>query len=167
MASAAYEGNFKVWLLPTEPADWNDEDSPTVTQAAIEAGTRMLRLISDGGVSYQFTTNTASQARMDDGKVGHNIGTREITGLEMIFERDFPVADDAMWNYFQYGDKRWMVISPNGDLDDIADGEILHVFEVETGEKQLVSPGRDTIQNFSVSLAVQDWNLDVEYEETA
>lgn len=166
MASKSYEGNYKAWLLDTEPSAWTDsEEDPEVTEAELDAGTRLERLISDGGVTYTYNQATASQAKLDEGKVSHNLGTREVTGLEITHEADFPLSSDDMWGEYAYGDQKWLVVSPDDEPD--TSGDVLHVFQIETGDKQPNAPARDTIQNFNIGCAVQDWNFDVGFEPTA
>lgn len=164
MASKTYDGNFKAYLLAVAPADWDaqDEGNRELTSSELTAGTRLLRLISDGGVSYTPSSNTASQALIDRGKVPHNIGTREYTGGQIIHERHFPTSEDDMWDLYEYGDKRWLVVAPDGEP---SAGDVLHVFEVEVGEVEIFQPGRDTIQNFQVALAIQDWDMKVTFAE--
>lgn len=165
MAGKAYEGNFKAWLLETAPADWTaaEEGARTLLASELDAGTRLLRLVSSGGVSVTMNTNTASQALVDLGKISHNIGTREVSDVTITHERDFPVSGDDMWNLYSYGDKRYLVVSPDGVPD--TDGQVLHVFEIETGEPQLQPVAQDTKQNFVVQCAVQDWDLNVTYDD--
>lgn len=171
MAGLAYEGVFKVWRLDTEPAGWQDDTNPVVTEAELTAGTRLLNLISDGGFAATPNTNTASQAKVDLGKISHNIGTREYSGLTIIHEADFPLEDDPMWNLYAYGDKCWFVVAPGGFA---AGSEVppadaaLHVFEAETDDP--VPPlqmAQDTIQNFQVTGAIQDWNVKATFSATA
>ncbi len=163
MASLAYEGNFKAYLLATAPADWSAaaEGARSLLAAELTAGTRLLRLVSAGAVAYTYNQNTASQALVDEGKISHNLGTREVTGMTVTHEIDFPLSADAMWNLYGYGDKGYLVISPEG-VPAIT-GEILHVFEVEVSEAQTQSSAQDTKQNFVATLAVQDWDLNVSF----
>ncbi|MFW5898858.1 MAG: hypothetical protein ACOCUN_00160 [Jiangellaceae bacterium] len=173
MASKAYEGNYTAWLLETAPTDWEGESEGdrTVTATELDAGTRLERLVSDGAIALTFTTNTASQAKLDAGKVGHNIGTREITGVSVTHERDLPDEDgsDDMWALYAYGDKRYLVIDPSRDPESTdfhpLDTGILHVFEIETGETELQATARDTKQNFMVTFAVQEWDLNVTFDD--
>jgi hypothetical protein len=153
-SSRAYEGNFKAYLLSTAPADWLPATNE-ISASEVNAGTRLLRLISNGGVAVTENVNTASQALVDEGKIRHNLGTREISGLQIVHERSFPVADDTMYNFYSYGDKRWLVVSPDGEP---SNGDVLHVFEIEAGDPEVVTVAQDTIQNFQVTCAVQEWN---------
>jgi hypothetical protein len=158
MASKAYEGQFKAWLLSDAPAGLDFADGGSVvTETELTAGTRLLRLISDGGVGYSYTMNTASQALIDSGKVSHNVGTREVTGAQITHEIDFPLSDDDMFALYAYGDLRYLVVSPDGVPS--ATGEMLDIFQIETGEPQKMAPARDAKQNFMVSCAVQDWDF--------
>src|SRR5690554_4192119 len=113
MASKAFEGNYKAWLLTAEPAGWDTENGGTITSAELGAGTRLLRLVSDGAVTYTYTENTASQALIDKGKVSHNVGTREVTGGMITHEIDHPLEDDTMYALYSYGDARYLVVAPN------------------------------------------------------
>lgn len=166
MASKAYEGAYRVWMLETEPADWKDDTEPVISSTELDAGTRLLNLISNGGFSASPTTNTASQAKVDEGKISHNIGTREYSGLQIIHEADLPLSGDDMWALYEYGKKVWFVVSPDGDP---ADGDLLHVFESEVDDP--VPPmemNQDTIQNFRVTGAIQDWDVtNVHYSDAA
>jgi hypothetical protein len=158
MASKSYEGNFKAWILTAAPAGLNfAAGGSVITAAELTAGTRLLRLPSDGGVTYSYTQNTASQALVDKGKVSHNVGTREITGLSITHEIDFPLSTDAMFALYDYGDTVYLVVSPDGEPT--TTGEMLDIFQIETGEAQKIAPSRDTKQNFMVGCAVQDWDL--------
>lgn len=166
MSSKAYEGNFKAYLLESAPADWAgaEEGARSLTAAELAAGTRLLRLISNGGVAVTENQNTASQALIDAGKISHNIGTREVSSIVITHERDFPVSGDTMWNLYSYGDKRYLVVCPDGEPEDT---HILHVFEVETGEPQIQPTGQDTKQNFTVTCAVQDWDKNVTFDDAS
>lgn len=158
MGSLAYEGNYKAYLLETAPATWgSDEGSRTVTTAELTAGTRLLRLVSNGAVTFTYNQNTASQPLVDLGKISHNLGTREVSGMTATHEIDFPLDTDEMWNLYGFGDKRYLVVSPDGEPT--VDGTVLHVFEVEVSEPQPQGSAQDTIQNFMVTFAVQDWDL--------
>ncbi len=163
MASLAYEGNYKAYLLATAPASWAGgvEGARSLTATELTGGTRLLRLVSAGAVAYTYNQNTASQALVDEGKISHNLGTREITGMSVTHEADFPLDADAMWNLYGYGDKGYLVISPAGVP--ATTGEILHVFETEVSEAQTQPSAQDTIQNFMVTFAVQDWDLNVSF----
>jgi len=162
MAGKAYEGNYKAYLLAAEPATWGDaEGTRTVAATELVAGTRLLRLVSAGAVAFTYNQNTASQALVDLGKISHNLGTREVTGMTVTHEIDFPLDSDAMWNLYGYGDKAWLVVSPNGEP--ATSGEVLHVFETEVSEAQPQGSAQDTKQNFMVTFAVQDWDLNATY----
>lgn len=164
MTSQSYEGNFKAWLLTTQPAGYDPVNGSTVTEVELNAGTRLLRLPSDGGLSYTYTMNTASQALVDEGKVSHNTGTREVTGGQITHEFDFPISADAMYSLYSYGDKRYIVVSPDGVPS--ADGEVLDILEVEMGEPHKIAPSRDTKQNFMVEFAVQNWDFQATFDAT-
>jgi hypothetical protein len=165
MASKSYEGNFKAYLLTAAPAGLNfAAGGSVVTQAELNAGVRLLRLPSDGGVTYSYTQNTASQALIDAGKVSHNVGTREVTGLNITHEINFPLSTDTMFALYDYGNTRYLVISPDGVPD--ATGDVLDIFQIETGEAQKVAPSRDTKQNFMVGCAVQDWDFNATFSLT-
>lgn len=165
MGSKAYEGNYKAWILEAAPASWagGTEGSRTLLKAELDAGTRLLRLISNGGVAVNENQNTASQALVDNGKISHNIGTREVSAITITHELDFPLSSDAMWNLYSYGDKRYLVISPDGEPT--TDGEILHVFEIETGEPMIQPTGQDTKQNAVITCAVQEWDKNVAFDD--
>ena len=158
MAAKTYEGNYKVYLLETEPVGWSAaEGSRTITTAELTAGTRLLRLVSNGAFTYTYNQNTASQPLVDEGKISHSLGTREVTGATLTHEIDFPLSSDAMWNLYSYGDVRFIVVAPDGEPT--ADGTVLHVFEGEMSEAQTQGSAQDTKQNFQVTMAVQDWDL--------
>lgn len=158
MASKSYEGQFKAYLLTAAPAGLDFANGGSVVTATeLTAGTRLLRLVSDGGVTYTYNQNTASQALIDAGKVSHNVGTREITGLSITHEIDFPLSTDLMFALYTYGETVYLVVSPDGEPT--TTGEMLDVFQIETGEAQKMAPSRDTKQNFMVGCAVQDWDL--------
>ena len=165
MASKSYEGNFKAWILTAAPAGLNfAAGGSVITAANLTAGTRLLRLVSDGGVTYTYNQNTASQALVDKGKVSHNVGTREVTGLSITHEIDFPLSADAMFALYDYGETVYLVVSPDGEPTSA--GEMLDVFQIETGEAQKMAPSRDTKQNFVVGCAVQDWDFTAVYALT-
>jgi hypothetical protein len=158
MASKAFEGNYKAWLLSDAPAGLDFADGGSVvTETELNAGTRLLRLISDGGVGYSYTMNTASQALIDTGKVSHNVGTREITGGQITHEFDFPLDADAMYALSVYGDARFLVVSPDGIPDET--GQILYILQTEMGEPQPMASARDSKQNFVVGFATQEWDF--------
>ena len=162
MASKAYEGNYKAYLLSAEPISWGAaEGSRDITTTELDAGVRLLRLVSAGAVAFTYNQATASQALVDLGKISHNLGTREVTGMTVTHEIDFPLADDAMWNLYSYGDKGWLVVAPAGEPSTL--GEILQVFEVEVSEAQPQGAASDTKQNFTVTFAVQDWDLNTTF----
>lgn len=162
MASKAFEGNYKAWLLESEPAGWDPETGGVVTATELSAGTRLLRLPSDAAISYTYNENTASQALVDTGKVGHNVGTREVTGGQITHEIDFPLESDTMYALYSYGDARYLIIAPDatgGTGDDPPDAAQLVGFQIETGEPNTLAAARDTKQNFQVGWAAQDWDF--------
>lgn len=112
MGSVAFEGNYKAWLLETQPAGWDPATGGVVTASELTAGTRLLRLISAGAISYTYNMNTASQAKLDTGKIGHNAGTREVTGGVINHEYDDPIESDTMYQLYAYGDKRFLIVAP-------------------------------------------------------
>jgi hypothetical protein len=154
MAGQAFENNYKAWLLSTAPTDWLP-DTNELASSELTAGTRLLRLISAGGVAATENQNTASQALVDEGKISHNLGTREVSDLTIVHERDFPASGDTMYNLYSNGDKRWLVTSPDGTP---VNGSILSVYEIETGDPQPTVMAQDTKENFMVQCAVQEWN---------
>lgn len=163
MASRAYEGNLKGWILTTAPASWEGgvEGARSLTAAELSAGTQLERMVSAGAIGYTYNQNTASQALVDDGKISHSIGTREVTGLTVTHEIDFPLNADTMWNLYNYGDLVFLVVSTDGVPS--TTGHVLHVFEAETSEAQVQASAQDTKQNFLATFAVQDWDLNVSY----
>lgn len=167
MASKSFEGNFKAWLLETEPTSWDPDSGSVIGATELTAGTRLLRLVSDGAVTYSYTENTASQALVDKGKVSHNIGTREVTGGMITHEIDHPLESDAMYSLYNYGDARWLIVCPNCPNDEPDDGAQLYGFEVEMGEPNPLAAARDTKQNFQVSFAAQDWDFKATFDASA
>ena len=162
MASLAYEGNYKAYLLSAEPTSWGAaEGARDITTTELTAGTRLLRLVSAGAVAYSYNQNTASQPLIDLGKISHSLGTREVTGMTVTHEIDFPLSADVMWNLYAYRDKAWLVVAPDGEPSTL--GEILQVFEVEVSESQPQGAASDTKQNFTVTFAVQDWDLNTTF----
>ncbi len=145
MASKAYEGNYKAWLLSTRVSDFDPEAGSTVGATEITAGTRLLRLVSAGGVQFTYNQNTASQALVDEGKISHNLGTREVTGVSITHEMDFPLASDAMWGLYSYGDEVDLVVAPEVDdsSGEPSDGEPVHVFRLEVGEPRRFCAGHE------------------------
>lgn len=160
MASKTYEGNYKAYLLTSAPADYGVEDEGLVeiTATELQAGTQLERLISAGGVTYTYNQNTASQALVDLGKISHAIGTREVSGMTVTHEIDFPLSSDSMWSTYAYGDLVYLVIYPGGEP---GTGDVGHLFVCETGEPQTAEVAQDTKQNFTVTFAVQDWDLNI------
>ena len=159
MASKSFEGNYKAWLLETEPAGWDPEGGGVVTDTELAAGTRLERLVSDGAISYTYTENSASQALIDEGKVSHNAGTREVTGGQITHEIDFPLEGDTMYSLYAYGDERFLVVCPDCPGDTPEDGAQLVGFQVQTGDPNTLAPARDTKQNFQVAWFAQDWDF--------
>ncbi|WP_166345121.1 hypothetical protein [Phytoactinopolyspora limicola] len=167
MSSRSSEGNVKGWLLPVRPADWDEpEGEKTLNDVELAAGIRILRLVSDGGITINPTANTASQALLDKGKVSHNAGTRERTGelrIEADFDDETALAGDDMYDLVVYGDKYWLVQSRGGVPED---GHLLQVYELEMGDgPQLQPSARDTKQNFHVPIAIQEWDEKVVFVE--
>lgn len=169
MASKAFEGNYKAWLLSTAVSDFDPDAGSTVGETEITAGTRLLRLISAGGIEYTYNQNTASQALVDEGKISHNLGTREVTGVTITHEIDFPLSGDTMWALYEYGDQVDLVIAPEVDdtTGEPSDGEDVTVFRMEVGEPQLMAAAQDTKQNFQVGGAVQNWDFKATYDTSA
>lgn len=166
MAGKAYDGNYKAWLAETAPTDWSSaEGERTFTATELAAATRLLRLTSNNGVNVVMNQNTASQALLDKGKISHNIGTREVSSIQITHELDFPLNADTMFNLWAYGDKRYLVVAPNAPDDEPVDGDLIHIFEVEVGQKQPQPTAQDGKQNLVVTLAVQEWDLDVAYDD--
>lgn len=170
MASKAFEGNYKAWLVETEPAGWDTDAGGVVTSTELAAGTRLLRLPSDSPIAYTYNENTASQALVDTGKVGHNVGTREVTGGMITHQIDFPLESDAMYSLYAYGDARYLIVAPDGTggatEDEPADGAQLVGFQIETGEPNTLAAARDTKQNFQVGWAAQDWDFKMTFSTT-
>ncbi len=166
MASLAYEGNYKAWLLSTAIAGFDpDGAGSSVTQTELTAGTRLLRLISAGGIQYTYNQNTASQALVDEGKISHSLGTREVTGVSITHEVDFPLSADAMWLLYGYGDQVDLVIAPEVDsvTGEPVNAALITVFRMQVGEAQMMASAQDTKQNFMVSGAVQNWDFNASF----
>lgn len=169
MASKAYESNYKAWLLSTRVDSFDPENGSTVGATELDAGTRLLRLVSAGGIQFTYNQNTASQALVDEGKISHNLGTREVTGVSITHEIDFPLSGDDMWGLYSYGDEVDLVVAPEVDdaTGEPADGEVVHIFRMEVGESQPVASAQDTKQNFVVGGAVQNWDFDATFDTSA
>lgn len=167
MASIAFEGNYKAWILEAEPAGWDPTTGGVVTATELAAGTRLLRLISAGAISYTYNMNTASQAKLDTGKIGHNVGTREVTGGVINHEFDDPIESDTMFALYDYGDARFLIVAPKSDTSEPADLAALYGFQIETGEPNPINTAQDTKQNFKVEFAAQDWDFKMTFDDEA
>lgn len=164
MASKAFEGNYKAWILSSEPSGWDPDSGGVVTATELAAGTRLLRLISAGAISYTYNMNTASQAILDTGKIGHNAGTREVTGGMINHEFDDPIEDDTMYQLYAYGDPRFLIVAPVAPDNTPADGAQLYGFQIETGEPNPINTAQDTKQNFKTEFATQDWDFKITFD---
>lgn len=164
MASIAFEGRYKAWILEAEPSGWDPSTGGVVTATELAAGTRLLRLISAGAISYTYNMNTASQAKLDTGKIGHNAGTREVTGGVINHEFDSPIESDAMFALYDYGEARFLIVCPDCSTETPVDGAAMYGFQIETGEPNPINTAQDTKQNFKTEFASQDWDFKMTFD---
>lgn len=166
MASRTFFGNYKVYWVPDGV---NDLAAPTTTE--LSTGTRIERLLADGGFTYTANEGNVSQDLLDEGKTSEDVGIRSVTGLSVTWELDFDasrgVSNDANWSLWQYNDRGTLVVIPDGALEGEEDetdlaGALAHTFQVSAHDPRTVAPSGNSKQNATVTFAVQDWAFDAQ-----
>lgn len=144
MSKEAYEGNYKLYYLPTVAS----VAAPTV--ANIAAGTNLTSFLPTTGVSIDTTQNNASLPMIDAGFVVEAVGT-ETVSITLTLTRDGVTADDDAWTLFTRGLTGYILVSPFGTP--VATSRV-EVYPIESHHPTPLAPAENELQQFSVKLAV-------------
>lgn len=145
MTIRPYEGHTWVYALTAVPAI---PSSPTV--AELESGVLLEPAMTADGLNPDNLENVVSTALLS-GFTRQTIGTEGVTfDLRMVLDRDTP-ALAAAWDFFNQRNKPGCLVVVDGPPVEDARAA---VYPCRFGRRRPVGSAADTIQQFSVKVAV-------------
>lgn len=148
MATTTHEDTKAYWVTTI-----SNLAAPTV--AEINAGTDLSAFIPVSGINTGGTQNRASLPMLGNSKVAERLGTRSVSPT-VTFTRHTTSGTDTAWNLFTHKLAGHLVVSRFGGT--VATGLRVEVYKGEASEGQPMASADNEIQQFTVELALEDWN---------
>jgi len=144
MSRTVYEGNNKVWFVPTI----TNTSAPTMVQ--INAGTELTPFITKDGISVPNGQNMVDSATINDTYDAQRVGSWGGGPLTLTMFRD-DTDESGSLELITYGLEGFIVISRFGT---IGIGDKVEVWPVEAHQPTLMQSAANEMQKFSAAFAV-------------
>ena len=145
MSRTVYEGNVKVYYVPTIA----DTDVPTVAEV-ITAGTALTPYITKDGVAVPNGQNMVDSATIEDTFDAQRVGSWGGGPLTLTMFRDDTDETDS-YELITYGLEGYIVISRFGTP---VATDTIEVWPVEAHQPTLMQSASNEMQKFSAAFAV-------------
>lgn len=146
MARIKYEGRTKIHWVPTIA----DQSAPTVTE--IGAGTDLTPFVTKDGYQPNVTNNTIDTAGIDN---DFNSQIQGSFGADLTLNCMRDDTTDTAFTTLVRLAQGYVVVGLDS-AGGIVATDIVEVWPAELGTPVMANSGQDTLQTFSVSVAVSD-----------
>lgn len=144
MSRTVYEGNNKVWFVPTIA----NHASPTMVE--INAGTDLSPFITKDGIAVPNGQNMVDSATINDTFDAQRVGSWGGGPLTLTMFRDDTDESDS-YDLITYGLEGYIVI---GRFGTIGIGDKVEVWPIEAHQPTLMQSAANEMQKFSAAFAV-------------